>query len=371
MDQEKALALLGAVLSPGTTIASLAMGKMMPPRDEFENSVFSRMVTDPQGNPKRNEMGEMEILPQEVSEGAFWKKGSPMLPRFLKPETKLSPTTQQRLAEEIFRMVQKAPNETRQRNMAKAAIEFNSKLPSAKGESITGADITKAAKESGSQSKTKGEVNGLRLLQRALANKSIYHGYKTNEGRNVLWQEAFKGPKEAKEVRDAMVDRRVTKGVATPEEKQEYDLRMNAQRDPMEAMMETLRMRGKMPPKIEGGSGKSDRRYLGADGREYNKKGNTVFDIPIKDIHPPSLVPPIDPKVIAYRKLLKEGSEPPPVELRYDITSGKFQNVDGSHRLAALGMEKRPYTKAFFYNEDKIPQDVLKSLLERYLKTSK
>jgi len=247
MDQEKALAILGAIVSPGTTIASLGLNSLMPPKDEFENSVFSRLVTDPQGKPQRTAMGEMEILPESVSEGAFWKKGSPMLPRFLKPETKLSPTTQQRLAEEIFRMVQKTPPE-RQMSAAKAALDLNSKLPATKGKSVTGADIQKLAKESGSQSKAAGEVNGLRLLQRALANKSIYHGYKTNEGRNVLWQEAFKGPKEAADVRNAMVDRRVAKNVATPDEKQEYDLRMNAQRDPLDAFAETLRMLGLKPP---------------------------------------------------------------------------------------------------------------------------
>lgn len=145
-------------------------------------------------------------------------------------------------------MVQKAPPE-RQGNMGKAALDLVSKLPAQQGKSVTGAEIQELAKSSGSSGKKAGEVNGLRLLQHALKDKSIYHGIKNEDGRNMLWQEIFKGPKEAADVRNAMVDRRVAKGAATPEEKMEYDLRMNAKKDPMEQMMETLRLLGKLPNK--------------------------------------------------------------------------------------------------------------------------
>jgi len=246
---QKALALLGAVLSPGTTIASLGLQSLMPPRDEFENSLFSRLITDSQGKPQRNKMGEMEILPEQTMEGAFWKKSSPRLPRFLKPETKLSPVTQQRLAEEMVRAVSMTKDPTQQAAKGKVALELINKLPGMSGKPVSGAEIQEIAKGSGSTLKSKGEVNGLRLLHNALTNKSIYHGVKTPEGRNTLWQEMYKPKAEAQEVRNAMVDRRVQKGVATPEEQNEYQIRMNSQRDPLEAMMETLRMMGKLPEK--------------------------------------------------------------------------------------------------------------------------
>lgn len=239
---EKALALLGAVLSPGATIAQIGLQKMMPPPDEFDQSIFSRYVP-----PDESPTGRGEILPQ-ITESALWKKGSPMLPRLLKPETKLSTTTQERLAQEMLRMVQKAKPEN-QLKTAQAAQGIITKLPLMAGKPVTGAELQKIASESGSAAHRKGEVSGLRLLHGALKNKSIYHGVKQPDGRNTLWQELYAPPKEAKDVRNAMVDRRVTKGVATPQEKQEYDLRMNAAKDPMEALMESLRLLGKLPPR--------------------------------------------------------------------------------------------------------------------------
>jgi len=239
---EKALRLLGAALNPLATIGEMGLRKMMPPPDEFDQSIFSRYVP-----PEQSPTGKGEILP-ETTESALWKRGSPMLPRLLKPETKLSTVTQQRLAEEMMRMVQKAKPEN-QLKTAQAAQEIITKLPLFGGKSVTGSEIQKIASEAGSKSHKKGEVSGLRLLHGALKNKSIYHGVKSPEGKNTLWQELYAPPKEAKAVRDAMVDRRVAKNVATDAEKMEFNLRKNAEKDPMEAMMETLRLLGKLPPK--------------------------------------------------------------------------------------------------------------------------
>ncbi len=243
-DREKALALLGALISPTSTIASLGLQKMMPPREEFENSLFSRMIPGDE-----SPTGKREFIPEETMEGAFWKKGSPLLPRFLKPETKLSPVTQERLVQEMIRAVGATKDEAVKNRKGQTVMEMMNKLPMKEGKGVSGAELQKLAAESGSTSHKKGEVNGLRVLQNALANRSIYHGVKTPDGENRLWQELFKPPGEARDVRAAMVKRRVEKNVATPSERQEYELKNNAARDPMEAMMETLRLMGKLPPK--------------------------------------------------------------------------------------------------------------------------
>lgn len=246
-NSEKALTLLGALLNPGSTIASIVGHKMMPPspeQSEWEQSIFSRMVP-----PEQSPSGKTEFLPEEVSEGAMWKKGSPQLPRLLKPETKLSPVTQQRLLEEMVRQVGATKDINLKNKKGGVVMDLMGKLPVTQGKPVTGEEIQRIAKETGSQSHRKGEVNALKLLHNALANKSIYHGVKQPDGRNTLWQELYKPKKEATEVRNAMVDRRVAKGVATDAEKNEYNLRKNTERDPMEAMMETLRLMGKLPPK--------------------------------------------------------------------------------------------------------------------------
>jgi len=255
-NKEKALALLGAVLSPGTTIASLGLNEVLkrvspktPQEQDWESSIFSRMIP-----PNESPTGKTEFLPDEVSEGAMWKKGSPQLPRLLKPETKLSPVTQQRLLEEMVRQVGATKDLNLKNKKGSVVMDLMGKLPVTQGKSVTGEEIQRIAKETGSQSHKAGEVNALKLLHNALANKSIYHGVKQPDGRNTLWQELYKPKKEATEVRNAMVDRRVAKNVATPEEKMEHDLRVTATKDPVEQMMESLRVLGKWPPKTGGGS---------------------------------------------------------------------------------------------------------------------
>jgi len=156
--------------------------------------------------------------------------------------------TQERLVQEMIRAVGATKDPMVKNRKGQTVIEMMNKLPMREGKGVSGAELQKLAAESGSTSHKKGEVNGLRVLQNALANRSIYHGVKTPEGENRLWQELFKPPGEARDVRAAMVKRRVEKNVATPSERQEYELKNNAARDPMEAMMETLRMMGKLPP---------------------------------------------------------------------------------------------------------------------------
>ena len=49
---------------------------------------------------------------------------------------------------------------------------------------------------------------------------------------------------------------------------------------------------------------------------------------------------PMEPELVtAYRRMLREGKKPPPVKLGHRLAGGRWQLVDGRHRLKAAKLE--------------------------------
>lgn len=229
--------LLQAALNPGETITELGLKQVLPERDEFQDSIFSRYV-----NPQDSPTGKPMVLPEEISEGATWKRSNKILPRFLKPTTQLSTTTQQRLGEELAKIAQNAPPE-RQVKIADAAIKLINSMNERGRQGMSGKDLVDSAKAIKVPHR-KGETNPLGLLYQALENRSIYHGVETPEGPR-MWQDFRTDPRTV-DIRKEFLRRAAAKRNASQAIKNEESLANPGSLE--DALTQSLRLLGKLPP---------------------------------------------------------------------------------------------------------------------------